>query len=60
MLNSVLDLVKKNKLYMYSVHLLSIPKIEIKHNITVDKYNILHFQCIECTSFKTKFSYLYG
>jgi hypothetical protein len=41
------------------VHLLSIPKLEIKHKFNVDKDNFLHFQCIECTDFKTEFPYLY-
>jgi hypothetical protein len=41
------------------VHLLSIAKkVEIKHKVIVDKDNILHFQCIVCTNFNTKFSYL--
>jgi hypothetical protein len=40
------------------VHLLNIPKIEIKHKVNIDKNNFLHFQCIKYTSFKTKFPYL--
>jgi hypothetical protein len=45
---------------VHLVHLLSIQKIEIKHKINVNKNNFLYFQCIECTSFKTKFPYLYA
>jgi hypothetical protein len=40
------------------VHLLNLPKIEIKHKINVDKNKFLHFQYIECTNYKTKFTYL--
>jgi hypothetical protein len=37
----------------------SIPKIEIKYKVNVDKNNFLHFQYIECMNFKIEFPYLY-
>jgi hypothetical protein len=40
------------------LYLLCISKIEIKYKVNVDKDNFLHFQCIECTNFKTEFFYL--
>jgi hypothetical protein len=43
---------------VHPVHLLSIPKIAIKHKINDNKDNFIHFQCIEYTSFKTVFPYL--
>jgi hypothetical protein len=41
-----------------STPLLTIQKIEIKHKFNVFNNNFLHFQCIECTIFKTEFPYL--